>query len=259
MSDATTIAAGRPVRIAALAAMLALGLAGCSDSHAPIGQPPGMTSIGVADPDALPIMTAERMALAVPAPQPASHAYQQGSLWNTGPSGLLGDKRARSVGDILTVVIEIDDEAEMRNTSTRTRSGSEEVGIGAFFGVENVLPSEITTRLRPNLGVEGESDYRGQGTTRRNEKLTLRVAATVVRVLPNGQLVIQGDQEVRVNFELRDLQVAGIVRPEDISRYNEIAYDRIAGARIAYGGRGQISGAQQPRWGQQITDRIAPF
>jgi flagellar L-ring protein precursor FlgH len=87
----------------------------------------------------------------------------------------------------------------------------------------------------------------------------LRVAATVVRVLPNGHLVIQGDQEVRVNFELRDLQVVGIVRPEDISRHNEIEYDRVAGARISYGGRGQISTAQQPRWGQQVTDRILPY
>ncbi len=247
--------AAKGVLATALAA--ALTLAGCSDT--PIGQTPQMTSIGVVAPDALPILTAERMALAVPPPQPASHSYQQGSLWNTGPSGLLGDKRARTVGDLLTVVIEIDDEAEMRNTSSRTRSGSEEVGIQTIFGIENLLPNEITTRLNPSLGVEGDSSYRGQGSTRRNEKLTLRIAATVVRVLPNGQFVIQGDQEVRVNYELRDLQVAGIVRPEDISRHNEIAYDRIAGARIVYGGRGQVTSAQQPRWGQQVTDRIAPF
>ena len=113
--------------------------------------------------------------------------------------------------------------------------------------------------LNPNLELESESDFKGQGSVKRNEKLMLRVAATVVQVLPNGHLVIQGDQEVRVNFELRDLQVTGIVRPEDISRYNEIPYDRIAGARISYGGRGQISTAQQPRYGQQIVDTVMPY
>jgi flagellar L-ring protein precursor FlgH len=107
--------------------------------------------------------------------------------------------------------------------------------------------------------MQSQSDFEGSGSVKRNEKLTLRVAATVVTVLPNGQMVIQGDQEVRVNFELRDLQVTGIVRPEDISRHNEISYDRIAGARISYGGRGQITSAQQPRYGQQATDRLMPY
>ena len=107
--------------------------------------------------------------------------------------------------------------------------------------------------------MESESRFRADTETRRDEEITLRVAATVVTVLPNGQLVIQGDQELRVNNELRDLQVTGIVRPEDISRYNEIAYDRIAGARIIYGGRGQLTSAQQPRWGQQVTDKVLPY
>jgi len=236
---------------------LAAALAGCGDT--PIGRPPEMTTIGEFDPNAQPLVTAERMALAVPPPQAASYSYQQGSLWNTGPSGLLGDRRARNLGDLLTVVIEIDEEAEMRNTSTRSREGSEQVSAGAFLGIQNVLPSEITSKLTPSVEIGSESDFRGQGTVRRNEKLTLRVAATVVRVLPNSHLVIQGDQEVRVNSELRDLQVVGIVRPEDISRYNEIQYDRVAGARISYGGRGQITNVQQPRWGQQVTDRVLPF
>jgi flagellar L-ring protein precursor FlgH len=237
---------------------LTLALAGCGGDN-PIGQPPPMTSIGLVDSDAVPMLTSERMALAVPPPQPASYAYQQGSLWSTGASGLLGDRRARNLGDLLTVVIEIDEEAEMRNTSSRNREGSESVQGGAFFGIQNVLPNGITSAFEPRLNIESESDFEGEGSVRRNEKLMLRVAATVVRVLPTGHLVIQGDQEVRVNYELRDLQVVGIVRPEDISRYNEIEYDRVAGARISYGGRGQISAAQQPRWGQQVTDRILPY
>jgi flagellar L-ring protein precursor FlgH len=237
---------------------LALVMAGCGGDN-PIGQPPPMTSIGLVDSGAASLLTPERMALAVPPPQPASHAYQQGSLWNTGPSGLLGDRRARNLGDLLTVVIEIDEEAEMRNSSSRNREGSESLQGGAFFGIQNVLPSGITSVFEPRLNIESESDFSGQGSVRRNEKLMLRVAATVVQVLPNGHLVIQGDQEVRVNYELRDLQVAGVVRPEDISRHNEIEYDRVAGARIVYGGRGQITAAQQPRWGQQVTDRVLPY
>lgn len=238
---------------APLGLALALVLSACG-----IGQPPEMTTIGTAAPDAKPILTPERAAIAVPPPQPAKFAYQNGSLWNTGPAGLLGDKRARSLGDILTITIEIDDEAEIQNDSQRSRSGSESASVGAFFGIQSVLPDSLQT-LSPELQMESDSDFRGNGSTSRNEKLTLRVAATVVDVLPNGHLVIQGDQEVRVNFELRDLQVTGIVRPEDISRHNVIPYDRIAGARISYGGRGQITTAQQPRWGQQITDRVMPY
>ena len=236
--------------------VLCLALAACGAQT--IGQPPEMTSIGRAEDGAPPILTAERAMLSVPPPQAARYAYQQASLWNTTPSGLLGDRRAQSLGDILTVVIEIDDEAEMRNSTSRTRKGSEEAGVEAFLGLGKVLPPGIT-KMSPEVGFEGESEYKGNGSTRRNEKLTLRVAATVVEVLPNGHLVIQGDQEVRVNYELRDLQITGIVRPTDISRYNEIPYDRIAGARIAYGGRGQLTSAQQPRWGQQAVDRYMPY
>jgi flagellar L-ring protein precursor FlgH len=235
---------------------LVLALAGCGAGQ--IGRPPEMTSIGFAADDAQPILTAERAALSVPASQPARYAYQQGSLWNTSPDGLLGDKRARTLGDILTVTIEIDDKAEMRNSTKSDREGSVEGSVGAFLGVENILPPGAL-KLRPEVEMEGAAEFDGTGSTKRNEKLKLRVAATVVEVLPNGHLVIQGDQEVRVNNELRDLQVTGIVRPEDISRYNEIAYDRIAGARILYGGRGQITAVQQPRWGQQATDRYLPF
>ena len=136
--------------------------------------------------------------------------------------------------------------------------GSEIAEVGGFFGVSNMLPPGMM-KLNPNVEMGSQSEYSGDGSVKRNEKLRLRIAATVVQVLPNGHLVIQGDQEVRVNYELRDLQITGIVRPEDISRYNEIPYDRIAGARIAYGGRGQISSVQQPRYGQQVVDRVLPY
>jgi flagellar L-ring protein precursor FlgH len=253
----------KPIR-SALAALTCLALAACGagDRLANVGKAPDMSTIGTVGPDARPILSAERAAMAVPPPEPARFAYQQGSLWNTGQrGGLLSDNRARTRGDILTIVIEIDDEAEMRNTTQRSRAGSENMSISALFGlngvIEDALPNDAS--LDPAVELGSSSSSRGTGSTRRNEKLTLRLAATVVEVLPNGHLVIQGDQEVRVNFELRDLQITGIVRPEDISRRNEVAYDRIAGARISYGGRGQITDVQQPRYGQQVTDILLPY
>lgn len=202
----------------------------------------------------------QRIALAPPPPPPAD-THQTGSLWQSGPKSLFGDRRARAVGDIMTVVIDIQDEAEILNTTNRSRSGSDNVAVSAAFGLpaiaDTVLPGGNT--LNPGVDATSSSDSSGSGQIVREEEITLRLAATVVNVLPNGHLVIQGSQEVRVNFELRDLQIAGIVRPEDISRQNVITYDKIADARIAYGGRGQLTNVQQPRYGQQIVDMISPF
>ncbi len=183
------------------------------------------------------------------------------SLWHSGPSSLLGDRRARSLGDLLTVVIAIDDKAELSNSSSRARQGSEKMGVPALLGIPQLidrrLPGGATSANAVDLS--SSSSANGSGSVKRNEKLTLRIAATVTGVLPNGYLKIHGSQEVRVNYELRELLVTGFVRPEDISRNNEITYDKIASARISYGGRGQISTAQQPRPGQQFLDRILPF
>ena len=183
------------------------------------------------------------------------------SLWTAGQSSLFGDRRAGGRGDILTVVIEIDDKAEISNTTGRSRSGKEKLGIPSLFGIpqrlDTVLPEGATSA--DAVSTTSTSSYSGNGTVARNEKLTLRVAATVVEELPNGVLRIEGRQEVRVNNELRELLVSGYVRPVDVSRQNEITYDKIAGAQISYGGRGQISDVQQPRFGQQIADAILPF
>lgn len=183
------------------------------------------------------------------------------SLWSGNQRSLLGDRRAMKRGDILTVVIEIDEEAEISNSTSRSRSGSEELGIDQLYG----LPQRLNERLPEGasladaVSINSSTESGGDGSVRRAEELTLRVAAAVTQVLPNGVLQIQGSQEVRVNFELRELLVQGFVRPEDISRQNEITYDKIASARISYGGRGQISDMQQPRLGQQALDMILPF
>lgn len=186
---------------------------------------------------------------------------RQASLWTKSRGSLLGDRRAVQQGDIMTVVIEINDRAEISNSSNRSRSGSESLAVPELFGIpqriDKALPEGAS--LGSAVSANSNSSSAGDGSVKRNEKLTLRVAATITGELPNGVLQIVGRQEVRVNFEMRELMVTGYVRPEDISRQNEITYDKIASARISYGGRGQITDVQQPRYGQQIADIILPF
>lgn len=183
------------------------------------------------------------------------------SLWSSSQRSLLGDRRASQAGDILTVVIEINDSAEISNNSRRGRTGSQTAGIPQFMGLPQLINEQLPegASMAEAMSLSSNSTFQGQGSVSRNERLTLRVATTIIDRLPNGVLSIEGSQEVRVNNELRELIVTGFIRPEDISRRNEISYDRIAGARISYGGRGQISVMQQPRYGQQIADIVLPF
>ncbi|MEM9010063.1 MAG: flagellar basal body L-ring protein FlgH [Pseudomonadota bacterium] len=241
------------------ALLIALTVAACGRLET-VGQAPELTPPGQPISAVAPI-AAQRVAIATPAPVPRPEAYATGSLWRSGPESLFGDRRARGLGDILTVTIEIDDEAAISNATRRARSGSESLSVPAFFGIP-----ELANRVLPEgssldnaAAVDSSSASNGDGSVQRTEEIALRVAATVVGVLPNGHLVISGNQEVRVNFELRDLQVAGVIRPEDISRANEITFDKIAEARVSYGGRGQITDVQQPRYGQQVADIILPF
>ncbi|MEM8869760.1 MAG: flagellar basal body L-ring protein FlgH [Pseudomonadota bacterium] len=243
-----------------LVIVLTAGFGAC-DRLNEVGKAPGFSPVGGPRQPVVAGIDPTRAAMAVPPPVEARSQQEQASLWRSGPTSLFGDRRASRRGDILTMIIEIDDQAQIQNSSSRARSGSESVGVPALAGipeiVNRVLPSGASAA---NLAdVSSSSSSNGNGQVQRNEKITLRVAATVVDVLPNGHLVVQGSQEVRVNFELRDLQVAGIVRPEDISRQNQITYDKVAGARISYGGRGQITDVQQPRLGQQVADIILPF
>lgn len=232
-----------------------LALAACSST--PLGAPPAFTP---------PNATIERAAMNNPGPPPAIDTQALGtssraSLWSGARGSLLGDRRASQRGDIMTVVIEIDDQAEISNSTDRSRSASNQVGVPQLFGwpqrIDPLLPEGASSGNLVDLNAQSSNS--GDGSVRRNERLTLRVAVTVTDVLPNGVLAIVGLQEVRVNFELRELVVSGYVRPEDITRQNEITYDKIAGARISYGGRGQITDMQQPRYGQQILDAMTPF
>ncbi len=197
----------------------------------------------------------------LPGSTPERGPNAEASLWSGSRASLLGDRRAVQRGDILTVVVEIDDKAEISNTTGRSRSSTDKMGIPSLLGIPQRLDEALAegSSMADAYSTKSSSDYQGNGSVQRNEKLTLRIAATIIETLPNGVLRIQGSQEVRVNFEVRELIVSGFVRPEDISRQNEITYDKIAGARISYGGRGQITAVQQPRYGQQIADQFLPF
>jgi len=229
-------------------------LGGCSaiDRLANIGQQPALASID--NPTSQPGYKPVQMPM--PTPQPAS--YNPNSLWRNGSRAFFKDQRARQVGDLLTVTVNITDKAQFANETQRSRNNAEDSGVTNFFG-KSKLPitnSVLPTRL---LTADGTSSSDGKGSINRQEALQTNVAAVVTQVLPNGNLVVEGKQEIRVNYEIRELVIAGIVRPEDIQSDNTIDSTKIAEARIAYGGRGQIMDVQQPRYGQQLADIILPF
>lgn len=188
-------------------------------------------------------------------------AAPSASLFRNGAGAFFRDQRAGRVGDILTVRINIADKADVGNTTSRSRSGSEAAGLSALLGLQSPLTKFLPGAINPAKLVAGDSKSTsdGSGTISRKETINMTIAATVVGVLPNGNLAIRGKQEVRVNYELRELVISGIVRPEDIARDNSIPHTQIADARISYGGRGRLSDAQQDRWGQQIYDALFPF
>ena len=230
-------------------------LSACASS--PIGRAPEFSPAAATAQRAA--MNTYSLPIAIRAPD--ARRIAASSLWTGDRASLLGDRRAMQRGDILTVSIEIDDRAEFSNSSQRSRSGSQQLNVPQLLGI----PQRATTVLPTGASLENavelssNSTSSGDGAVRRNEKLKLRVAATIIEVLPNGVLAIEGQQEVRVNFELRELIISGFVRPADVTRQNEITYDKIASARISYGGRGQITDMQQPRYGQQALDAILPF
>lgn len=197
----------------------------------------------------------------LPSPEQQRAAASANSLWRTGARTFFGDQRARRIGDIVTVNIDIDDRAQTQNSTARTRTNEMSGGITNFFGLENSLGRAFPGGFDPaNLvGLEGESSANGSGSVNRSEKVSLTIAAVVTDVLANGNLVIQGRQEVRTNREVRELTVAGIVRPEDISSANTVAHTQIAEARISYGGRGDISRVQATPAAQSLVERFSPF
>jgi flagellar L-ring protein precursor FlgH len=241
----------RSIRVAVLAAMLG----GCSsiDRLRTIGEAPPLSPIN--NPTTAPGYKPVQMPM--PMPQPAS--YNPNSLWRNGSRAFFKDQRAHQVGDILTVKVKITDKATVENETTRARKGTEDVQIDAFFGRKKLPVFDKVKVPGTMIATDSTASSEGKGTIDRKDEISTNVAGVVTQVLPNGNLVLEGRQEVRVNFEVRELIVAGVVRPEDIESDNTIESTKIAQARIAYGGRGQITDVQQPRYGQQVLDIILPF
>lgn len=220
-----------------------------------IGVPPKQSAI------VNPTMSAGYQPVSMPMPIKTEFPQQANSLWTGEKQGFFKDQRAKTVGDIMTVVIDIDDKGKMENATDRSRATSEAAGLPNVLGLEGSLNKILPEAVDPSNLVSGTSasSYKGDGTTVRKEKISMKLAATVTQLLPNGNMVIKGIQEVRVNYENRVLQLAGVVRPQDVNVDNTISYDQIAEARISYGGKGQITDVQQPRNGEQLFDILFPF
>jgi flagellar L-ring protein precursor FlgH len=195
----------------------------------------------------------------MPMPKPETVSYNPNSLWRNGSRSFFKDQRAHQIGDLLTVTVNITDQANFANETQRQRIATEDVGITAFLG-SAILGQNAQKALTGRMfQADSNSQTDGKGLIVRQETLQTNVAAVVTQVLPNGNLVVEGKQEIRVNYERRELIVAGIVRPEDIQSDNVIDSSKIAQARIAYGGHGEISDLQQPRYGSQVMDVLLPF
>lgn len=225
---------------------LLLSLGGCnSQTLKEVGKAPSMSPVGAG------LAYGETPQMAAYPKQPASRA-QGFSLWDDRKSKLFQDARAMSIGDILTVDLAINDKASFDNATDRSRQNSSGINAGINIPVIGAVGAG-------NLEFGSDTSTSGQGTTERSEQLELRIAAVVTGILPNGNLVISGSQEVRVNQELRILNIAGIVRPLDVDHNNTVAYDKIAEARVSYGGRGRLMEMQQPPVGQQLVDILSPI
>ena len=194
-------------------------------------------------------------------PRPQTEPAEANSLWRQGSRAFFKDQRAANVGDIVTVLVNITDNADLKNESSATRNGNESLGVPNLLGLERSVPRVFGKGVNPSslVSTTSTNGSTGTGAIKRNETVTLRLAGVVTQVLPNGNLAVAARQEVRVNSELRDLQVSGVIRPQDIASDNTVHHDRMAEARIAYGGRGQITNVQNPRYGQQLLDILLPF
>ena len=240
---------------AALALLVLLSGCGSLQRLSEVGRPPTMTpsSDPTGDPSYRPIT--------MPMPRPQTDPAEANSLWRQGSRAFFKDQRAANVGDIVTVLVNITDNANFKNETSATRTGSEGLGVPNLLGLERSVPKVFGKGVSPASLVSTSTSNANNGAAaiKRNESVTLRLAGVVTQVLPNGNLTVAARQEVRVNSELRDLQVSGVIRPQDIASDNTVQHDRMAEARISYGGRGQLTDVQQARYGQQLLDILLPF
>ncbi len=239
-----------------------LVIAGCSQN--PFDRDPKISGIDMS-PQTMPEVARVQVPMPPPEVERAPERGEASSLWQRGSGGFFTDQRATRIGDILTIIIEINDDASLSNASDRERSGASQLAKPSFFGyggqLHKLLPGVSAADLPANniVDISSNTTASGSGNINRNETINLRISALVVQMLPNGNMVVAGRQEVKVNQELRELRVAGIIRPQDIATNNTIPYDKIAEARISYGGDGSISRQQTRSYGEDIVDIVLPY
>ena len=236
-----------------LLAVATLGACSTVDRLASVGKPPRFSK-----PADVPAPYVEPSIATSTTPAPTMP--QSASLYRAGAAGLFQDQRARTRGDILTVRIAVNDRAAIDNATERSRKGSESASLASLLGVDKLIDRVLPGKQdASSIGADSGSKSSGSGKSVRSEAINLTFSAIVTDVLPNGNLAIRGRQEMRVNYELRELVITGLIRPQDIAPDNSIRHTQIAEARVLYGGRGHLTQAQQARYGQQIYDALFPF
>lgn len=243
-------------RVALVAAAL-MGLSACNTLTrlSEIGSGPQVSDINN------PVTAPGYQPVSMPMPQAVAPPQSANSLWRPGSRAFFKDQRAKEVGDILTVTVNIQESASVASNLARGKDSSESAGIQNLMGFETQLQKILPSGADVNklVGAGGTSTTTNSGRTGRQEQLLTNVAVTITQILPNGNLVISGRQEIRVNNEMRQLAIRGIIRPEDISNVNTISSNKVAEARIVYGGRGVVTDASNMRYGQEFMDIILPF
>jgi flagellar L-ring protein precursor FlgH len=220
-----------------------------------IGSPPTMT------PSTDPRQDPGYRPVTLPMPPPEYVPPTANSLWRPGSHAFFSDPRAAQVGDIITVIVNIGDSAVFNNDTTATRNAAQTMGAPGLFGLQTTLARALPpgTDLNKLISTNTAGSSVGVGAIKRDETVLVRVAAVITQRMPNGNLALSGKQEVRVNSELRELVLSGVIRPQDIMSDNTVMHDRMAEARISYGGRGQLTDVQTARYGQQFLDLASPF
>ena len=186
---------------------------------------------------------------------------EDASLWTNSPNALLSMRRAKAIGDLLTVVVEMNDQASVQSSLSRSRDSSEDVSVDAFFGLpewaNGVLPGGAS--LSPGVDLERNSALNGSGAINRAEQVEFRLSARVVGVEPNGNLIIQGFQQTQVSNEVRYLTVSGVIRAQDITRTNMVSYEKIADAKLSYVSSKEAGMVFEQKAGSKFLERVVPF
>ncbi|MCD9030421.1 flagellar basal body L-ring protein FlgH [Luteimonas sp. Y-2-2-4F] len=182
----------------------------------------------------------------------------QGAIYQGGAGGLslFGDKRAREVGDLLTILLVESTTAQTNATTQIGKESAIDIGAPNLFGG----PVTVNGREVLSASAQGARDFDGNGRSTQSNRIQGSVTVTVVQRLPNGNLVVEGSKNLRLNQGDELVQVQGIVRPSDIGPDNSVPSGRVADARIVYGGRGAIAQSNAMGWlGRFFHSRLYPY